>query len=351
MYLISSLCVLIIILYRNTYKDLQISRYSYYIWRVLLISYLFTMIYFTVNMQDTFSHSYVLLNMELDNIKNTILIIYFVGLFVSLIFNIVNYTYTALHCKQCETIDVNKCWPAEIETFTKLFKNNKSLRLYFDAEATAPYVFGVIRPCLYLSPGCIDPEYNIPLMLEHENFHMKRLDCLWRIIGRVIICIHWFNPVVYMLFNQMCKDDEISIDYRILQASDNCIFITEYTKEMCKELYIKNIKTDLDSVLQTKQPTTYCSYFITNSNIIHDRALAMKLDVGIKRKKYRLIILTLLCAMCLCIGHIRINTGINILEVVLEPGEIVLNVNHVANGANGESIDIITTLTPTETTH
>ncbi|MFI3255546.1 MAG: M56 family metallopeptidase [Eubacteriales bacterium] len=82
-------------------------------------------------------------------------------------------------------------------------------------DITSPFVFGVISPKIYL-PSTINEE-EIPLILAHERFHLKRFDHVTRLLSFVALTLHWFNPLVWISYYLSEKDMETSCDEGVLR--------------------------------------------------------------------------------------------------------------------------------------
>lgn len=96
--------------------------------------------------------------------------------------------------------------------------------IYYSKKVTTPFIIGIISPKIYLPDGTTesDKEY----ILAHEFAHLHRLDHLWKPIGFAILCLHWFNPLVWLAFHFFCKDIELACDERV---------VSEYSLEKRKE--------------------------------------------------------------------------------------------------------------------
>ena len=90
--------------------------------------------------------------------------------------------------------------------------------VYICDAIRSPFIFGVIRPRIYL-PSYVEKE-QMSYILAHEKAHMKCLDYLWKPLGFVILSIHWFNPLVWMAYVLMCKDLELACDERVIRNMD-----------------------------------------------------------------------------------------------------------------------------------
>ena len=52
----------------------------------------------------------------------------------------------------------------------------------------------------------IENEDTIKHWLCHEYMHIKYHHVLWQIIVQVVICINWFNPLIYMMRKYIARD-------------------------------------------------------------------------------------------------------------------------------------------------
>lgn len=89
--------------------------------------------------------------------------------------------------------------------------------LIFD-KITTPIAFGFIKPKIIL-PKTLDT-YNEPLMkyiLTHELMHIKRFDVVWKFLSLLVLCIHWFNPLVWILYVLMNRDLELACDEKVIK--------------------------------------------------------------------------------------------------------------------------------------
>jgi beta-lactamase regulating signal transducer with metallopeptidase domain len=98
---------------------------------------------------------------------------------------------------------------------------NKAVRikdnLYRSDMLLSPVLAGLIRPRIIL-PESLDPESaEGRMVLAHENVHRARLDNLWRLLAIVITCLHWFNPLAWVLLKSFFADMELSCDEAVIR--------------------------------------------------------------------------------------------------------------------------------------
>ena len=86
----------------------------------------------------------------------------------------------------------------------------------YEAEnITTPFVFGIMKPRIYLPAHLSEEEKKY--VLTHEKIHIKRKDYLVKIAAYGAACIHWFNPLVWIAFVLMENDMEMSCDEAVLR--------------------------------------------------------------------------------------------------------------------------------------
>lgn len=80
--------------------------------------------------------------------------------------------------------------------------------------AETPAVYGIIRPIIVIPPAYADKD--IKQVVSHEKMHIQRRDNLWRILGLVVVAVHWFNPVAWLLLKVFLSDLEFACDEAIV---------------------------------------------------------------------------------------------------------------------------------------
>ncbi|WP_029233239.1 M56 family metallopeptidase [Butyrivibrio sp. VCB2006] len=92
---------------------------------------------------------------------------------------------------------------------------NSSERVYVCDDVESPFVFGLLRPTIYLPSGLdLDTINNV---LAHETAHLKRLDHIRKQLGFILVAIHWFNPLVWVSFVLFSRDIELACDERVIR--------------------------------------------------------------------------------------------------------------------------------------
>lgn len=89
--------------------------------------------------------------------------------------------------------------------------------LYRSDMPLSPVLTGVFRARVILPPG-LDPDSpEGRMVLVHENIHRRRLDNLWRVLALSFACIHWFNPLAWVMLRAFLTDMELSCDEAVVR--------------------------------------------------------------------------------------------------------------------------------------
>ena len=85
---------------------------------------------------------------------------------------------------------------------------------------SSPLSFGVLRPVI-LMPKKTDwtDEETLRYVLEHELVHIQRLDSVAKLLLIAAVCVHWFDPLVWVMYVLANRDLELSCDETVLRRS------------------------------------------------------------------------------------------------------------------------------------
>ena len=87
--------------------------------------------------------------------------------------------------------------------------------IYLADEITSPFVLGLFHPKIYL-PSSLGEQEQTYIVL-HEQHHIRRLDHIIKVLAFFALCIHWFNPLVWLAFFLSGKDMEMSCDEAVIR--------------------------------------------------------------------------------------------------------------------------------------
>lgn len=86
-------------------------------------------------------------------------------------------------------------------------------------RVNTPVTYGIFSPKIIL-PRTMDltDHKALKFVLEHELVHIKCHDNLWKIVALAALCIHWFNPVVWIMQILFNRDLELSCDEKVITS-------------------------------------------------------------------------------------------------------------------------------------
>ena len=102
-------------------------------------------------------------------------------------------------------------------------------KFYRSDEIDTSFVLGIFNPRIYMQSGLSPKEESYILL--HESTHIRYKDHITRIIGVLTVCVHWFNPLVWIAFSKMCTDLEMRCDETVVERMGQKIKM-EYCKTM-----------------------------------------------------------------------------------------------------------------------
>ena len=114
--------------------------------------------------------------------------------------------------------------------------------IYLADHITTPFVLGVLRPRVYLPSET--PEGERAFIIAHERHHIRRHDPLWKLLGYAALCLHWFNPLVWLAFALAGKDMEMSCDEAVIRLLGEDVR-AEYSQALLRLATHKKIITGM----------------------------------------------------------------------------------------------------------
>lgn len=171
------------------------------------------------------------------------------------------------------------------QSWLKEHKLRRTISIRQSDRISSPLTFGVLHPVI-LMPKKTDwgNEDELKYVLEHEFVHIKRFDILSKLALIAAVCLHWFNPFVWIMYVLANRDIELCCDETVV-----CRFGRETRASYARVLI---------SMEETKSEfVPLCSHF--SKNAIEERITAI-----MKTKKTTII--SLVVALVLVVGIVAI---------------------------------------------
>ena len=79
----------------------------------------------------------------------------------------------------------------------------------------SPFVSGLLRPLIYIPATANRADW--PYYIAHEESHIKRLDHILKPFAFLVLCVYWFNPLVWAAYLLLSKDIEYACDEKTVK--------------------------------------------------------------------------------------------------------------------------------------
>jgi len=166
-------------------------------------------------------------------------------------------------------------------------KIKRRLPLYVNAQVVSPMLVGIVRPALVI-PVLEASDAELWNVFRHELTHYKRLDFLYKWIVQITLCLHWFNPLVYLINKQINKSCELSCDGAVIKHLDEDGRVT-YGDALMASLKAQGNYSDFVASMNMSE----------NGNIVKER---LDMIMGYRKKSGLVICITGLLTVLLFCG-------------------------------------------------
>lgn len=139
----------------------------------------------------------------------------------------------------------------KLSIISQELKVNKAIELSVNPLVSSPLLIGFFRPCIVL-PSINISETDLHYTLVHELVHYKRYDMFYKWILQFTVSLHWFNPFVYLMQNEIINLCELSCD-EIVISKLNSKSIKDYGNTLINAMNMAgNYKENLFSITLSK---------------------------------------------------------------------------------------------------
>lgn len=200
-----------------------------------------------------------------------------------------------------------------LEAWKEKHPLKRSLSIRQTETIAAPLSYGVIRPVILMPKNTEWKNiYQLRYVLEHEYVHIRRLDMFTKLIMIAAVCIHWFNPLVWVMYILFNRDLELSCDETVVRRFGMDI----------KSVYA----TALISMEEKKSGLTpLCNSF--SKNAIEERIRAI---MKIKKTSKFAVIISAVLVICVTGGFATSASSLEKkTETAQENGETTVALNEV----------------------
>lgn len=88
-------------------------------------------------------------------------------------------------------------------------------------KISAPLTYGIFHPVILLPKSInLEEEKQLHYVLLHEYTHIRHLDTLTKLLIILTVCLHWFNPAVWVMYFLFNRDIEFFCDECVLSEEE-----------------------------------------------------------------------------------------------------------------------------------
>lgn len=136
---------------------------------------------------------------------NALCIIWLMGALACMVYHIVQYLLFVI------TVRKN----------SRFVKKYKGISVKSTSLLTAPLSVGMFRKTILIPCDVTDSEIE-NCILKHEYVHIKHGDILFKWICMLANCVHWFNPLMYVLRREVDRSCELVCDTSVTKHMSDC---------------------------------------------------------------------------------------------------------------------------------
>ena len=103
-----------------------------------------------------------------------------------------------------------------LECLRKAIRYRRRPEVLWSREDNETFTLGAFKPVIFLQKKYAEGE--LYWILKHEMIHIVRNDLLVKLLLEFVCCLHWFNPLIYLLEYKLKYLCETSCDERVLES-------------------------------------------------------------------------------------------------------------------------------------
>lgn len=108
--------------------------------------------------------------------------------------------------------------PAESEFIDRWLQSHPGISVRVSDRISGPLTYGLVRPVILLPRGMDrGDETALAHVLTHEYEHIRHLDGLTKLVLAAALCVHWWNPAVWLMVRLAGRDLELACDEAVVR--------------------------------------------------------------------------------------------------------------------------------------
>lgn len=164
------------------------------------------------------------------------------------------------------------------------------VQLVCSRECETPMTIGILKPVI-LFPTTWEENFgdqSSRLMLQHELIHIQHRDLIMELLGQLVIALHWFNPLSYLLYHELSVMRELCCDSSLVGEQD---------EELRKEY--SSLLIDVAARKVKREEGLAVSFLGQNKKVLRRRILEMK-----EKRKQKTCLAVLVSVVVFLIGSL-----------------------------------------------
>lgn len=157
-----------------------------------------------------------------SNLYNIIPFVWGIGFVMSIIMLVIGHILLILRIRKTQELNDEIANDILYECKRKL-NIRKDIKLcLFNSSNCSPCIYGLIHPKILVPKDFKEKDTDVMKnVFMHELSHYKRKDMLTNFVLLLIKSMHWFNPLVHMLFKKTRQEMELATDEIALSKMNN----------------------------------------------------------------------------------------------------------------------------------
>ncbi len=161
-------------------------------------------------------------------------------------------------------------WNDFTENWLSVHQQGRRISIRQSGRFSAPLTYGVLHPVI-LMPTSTKWENtdSLAYVLAHEYVHIRRFDSIRKLVLIVVLCVHWFNPLVWVMYILANRDIELSCDEAVVRffgentkaAYARALISMEETRSgltpLCNNFSKNAIEERITAIMKIKKTTVF----------------------------------------------------------------------------------------------
>ena len=105
-----------------------------------------------------------------------------------------------------------------VKTWLENHRLRRPIQIRVCDQIDSPLTYGILWPVILLPKNLnLMDENKLSFILAHEFAHIRRFDALFKWLLAALVCVHWFNPLVWVMYILANRDLELSCDDYVIR--------------------------------------------------------------------------------------------------------------------------------------